>query len=54
VIISRAGKPVAVLVAYDPGRRPRTPGVLRGHIHIAEDFDELPDDIAGPFGMGDQ
>ena len=34
VIISRAGKPVAVLVAYDSRRRPRNPGALRGHVHI--------------------
>jgi prevent-host-death family protein len=53
VIISRAGKPVACLVAYDPKRRPRKPGALKGHIHIKQDFDELPDDIAGPFGMGE-
>jgi len=25
-------------------------GALRGRIHIAEDFDELPDDIAEAFG----
>jgi hypothetical protein len=25
-------------------------GALRGRIHLAEDFDELPDDIAEAFG----
>ena len=25
-------------------------GALRGRIHFAEDFDELPDDIADAFG----
>jgi len=54
VIISRAGKPVAVLVAYDPKRRPRKPGALRGHVHIRGDFDDLPNDIAIPFGMGEE
>ncbi|NEE51169.1 prevent-host-death protein, partial [Streptomyces sp. SID8455] len=26
-------------------------GSLAGRIHIADDFDELPDDIADAFGM---
>jgi len=26
-------------------------GALKGQIHIPEDFDELPDDIAAAFGM---
>ena len=51
VVINRAGKPVAELIAYNPNRRPHKAGALRGSIHIADDFDELPDDIAGPFGM---
>jgi len=51
VIISRAGKPVAALVPYDPERRPRRPGRLRGKIRIAPDFDELPADIAEAFGV---
>lgn len=53
VIISRAGKPVAVLLAYDPKRRPRAPGRLRGKVRIADDFDELPPDIADEMGMGE-
>ena len=51
VIIGKAGRPVAKLVPYDLGSEPRQPGALRGKIRIAEDFDELPDDIAGAFGM---
>ena len=50
VIISRAGKPVAVLVPYAHGHGPRRPGRLRGKIRIAADFDELPADIAEAFG----
>ncbi len=52
IIIGKAGKPVARLVRYENNRQPRQPGALRGKIKIAEDFDELPDDIANAFGMG--
>ncbi|MDF1554497.1 MAG: type II toxin-antitoxin system prevent-host-death family antitoxin [Deferrisomatales bacterium] len=51
VVIGRAGKPVARLVPFDQRATPRTPGVLRGQIIIAEDFDDLPEDIAEAFGM---
>jgi prevent-host-death family protein len=51
IVIARNGKPVARLVAL-----PRTAslssvrGAWRGRVHIAEDFDELPDDIVEAFG----
>lgn len=51
VIISKAGKPVAMLVPYHEDRRARRPGALRGRIRIATDFDELPDDLARAFGV---
>ncbi len=51
VVIKRAGKPVAVLSAYQKHRVDRSPGALRGQIEIAEDFDELPDDIGAAFGL---
>lgn len=53
VIIGRAGKPVAKLVRYDRKNEPRLPGALRGKIKIADDFDDLPEDIAKAFGMVD-
>ena len=49
--IGKAGKPVAKLVRYDRSEESRRPGALRGKIGIADDFDELPDDIAGALGM---
>ncbi|MBM4353699.1 MAG: type II toxin-antitoxin system prevent-host-death family antitoxin [Deltaproteobacteria bacterium] len=52
VIISRAGKPVAVLRAYDASRRPRVAGRLKGKVRIAADFDVLPEDIAEAMGAG--
>ena len=51
VIIGKAGKPVAKLVPYEPSRKPRKPGMLKGQIEIADDFNELPQDIAKAFGM---
>lgn len=51
VIISRANRPVAILSAYHKPKKTRKPGALRGKIRVADDFDELPADIAGPFGM---
>ena len=53
VIIAKAGSPVAKLVQYKRSEEPRNPGDLRGKIKIADDFDELPDDIAEAFGMID-
>ena len=53
VIIGKAGKPVAKLVRYERSQETRRPGALRGKIKIAEDFDELPVDIAEAFGMID-
>lgn len=39
VIIAKAGKPVARLVAYSEKPKRRVPGSARGQIWIAEDFD---------------
>ncbi|MFJ4842364.1 type II toxin-antitoxin system Phd/YefM family antitoxin [Streptomyces sp. NPDC088746] len=51
VVISRAGEPVAKVVPLHPKVRRTGRGSLRGQIHIPDDFDELPDDIAEAFGM---
>lgn len=47
VVIGKAGKPVAKLVPYQMDTSPRQLGVgcWKGKIRIADDFDELPDDI---------
>lgn len=52
VIIARAGKPVARLVAYREDEGPRAGGQWRGRVRMADDFDELPEDIAAAFGAG--
>jgi prevent-host-death family protein len=51
VIIARAGKPVAKLVAYRASDARRHGGEWKGKVWIADDFDELPDDIAAAFGV---
>ena len=42
IVVARAGKPVARLVALADPRPPRTPGRLRDRITFAEDVDETP------------
>jgi prevent-host-death family protein len=49
-LIGKAGTPVARLVPYKRSQEKREPGALRGQIRIADDFDDLPDDIAEAFG----
>jgi prevent-host-death family protein len=51
IIIGKAGKPVAKLVRYERREETRRPGALKGKIKVAEDFDELPEDIARAFGI---
>ena len=49
VVIGKAGKPVARLVPYREDRAPRVPGGWKGRVRIAEDFDDLPDEVAAAF-----
>ena len=51
IVVARNGKPVVRLVAI-PETAPLSSvrGAWRGRVHIAEDFDQLPDDIADAFG----
>ncbi len=50
VVIQRSGRPVARLVA-EPRRRPVADafGAMRGEIELADDFDELPAELAEHF-----
>jgi prevent-host-death family protein len=51
IIITRNGKPVARLAAVaQTNSLAAVHGALRGQVHFADDFDELPDDIAEAFG----
>jgi prevent-host-death family protein len=49
VIIARAGRPVAVLSAYQPSMRKRKLGQFRGQGSVPEDFDDLPAEVARAF-----
>ncbi|MGW0393098.1 type II toxin-antitoxin system Phd/YefM family antitoxin [Streptomyces sp. NPDC003042] len=51
VVISKAGEPVAKVVPLRAKVRRTGRGSLAGAIHIPDDFDELPDDIADALGM---
>jgi prevent-host-death family protein len=50
VIIQRGGRSVAVLTGYQRETAPRQLGGWKGKVWIADDFDELPEDIAEAFG----
>jgi prevent-host-death family protein len=51
IVIARHGKPVARLVPIaGTSALAAAHGALRGRVHLAEDFEELPDDIAEAFG----
>ncbi len=52
IIIGKAGRPMARLIAYAPERKPRVPGALRGRIRIAEDFDLTPEWLVEAFEGG--
>jgi prevent-host-death family protein len=39
IVIARAGKPVARLAPLRATGKPRSPGLMRGRIRIARDFD---------------
>ena len=51
IVIARNGKPAVRLVPVSTGSSlAAVRGVWRGRVEMAEDFDELPNDIAGAFG----
>ena len=49
VVIARNGRPMVRLVPVRRQPEERLPGAWSGRVHIAEDFDELPDDLAAAF-----
>ncbi len=53
VIISKAGKPLVRLIPYQGATQPRTPGIWKGRIKIASDFDSESDEINAMF-YGDE
>ncbi|MCL4521485.1 MAG: type II toxin-antitoxin system Phd/YefM family antitoxin [Firmicutes bacterium] len=54
ITIAKAGKPIARLVPVMTSRPTRTPGFLRGHIRISDDFDApLAEDVQRSFEGAD-
>jgi prevent-host-death family protein len=50
IVIAKAGKPVARLVAYVSKKEPRRPGYLRGKIRIKKSFEQpLPKELLASF-----
>jgi prevent-host-death family protein len=50
IIIARAGKPAARLAPIEPKKRPIVFGLLKGKLHIADDFDApLPPELLAEF-----
>jgi prevent-host-death family protein len=49
IVIGRAGRPIARLVPYRLTPGPRRPGLWKGRVRIAKDFDTLPPDVAAAF-----
>lgn len=55
IVIAKAGRPLARLVAFERAARPRRPGGWEGRVWIAEDFDApLPDDLLAAFEGRDE
>ena len=51
IVIARNGKRVVRLVPVaGPNSFAALRGIWRGQVHMADDFDELPDEIADAFG----
>lgn len=53
IVIAKAGKPVAKLVAYKEKLKPRKPGLLKGKIWISDDFNDEDPEINKLFYEGD-
>lgn len=52
IVLTRRGKPAARLVPERQGAGfASLAGAWRGQVRIADDFDELPDDLAESLGM---
>jgi len=52
IVVTRRGRPAVRLTPVTPtGSREELFDCMAGEIEIADDFDELPDDIAEAFGV---
>ena len=52
IVIARAGKPVARLIAYVEAEQVRSGGQWKGLVRVGDDFDDpLPGDVGSAFGV---
>lgn len=49
IVIAKAGKPLVQLVPVTHCTKPRVPGKWRGKVWMANDFDQLQDDMRDAF-----
>lgn len=49
IVLARAGRPVARLVPFHPHRQTRVPGLWRGSVRLAADFDSTPAELIEAF-----
>jgi prevent-host-death family protein len=49
IVIARAGRPVARLVPFSSRTSPRAPGLWRGRVRLAPDFDAPDDELTDLF-----
>jgi len=52
IVIAKAGKPMARLVAFHPEPTRRVPGRWQGQVRLASDFDDTPEDLLDAFEGG--
>lgn len=53
IIVTRMGHPVARITRYETKAASRRLGRFEGRIHLAENFDDWPEDIARQLGVTD-
>jgi prevent-host-death family protein len=53
VVICKAGIPLVRLAPYKSTAAPRTPGLLKGQIWMADDFIDTPDVVSNKFMESD-
>ena len=49
IIITKSGVPMAKLVPFRKTQAPRSPGVWKGSVEVAPDFDVTPEEVVGSF-----
>jgi prevent-host-death family protein len=53
IIVTRMGHPIARITRYESAAADQRLGLFEGRIHLADDFDDWPEDIARRLGLTD-